>query len=398
MYAARSPMPQRLSVSARRARAGHGSAEAVGLDPASVLFLQRSAGNAAVSALLQRRPGRLLQRGPLRVEPRMIRTEKEIEAQAMPLAEKMGGALHDWKAQAYWGVQNFVNEELEKRIDALRSAGLTTGSFLQSLAGNLIWAAACFIPGAPALAFAVSVYGIGITASASPPSATDPADKGSVSKVAEQVQGYLDKVEEEIRGKDDANLLEMAKKLVLFNEDLSQPELLELFMKQTFPRELLQGGAGGKLIRFNDEAVKKAQKAGLKERFRAFMDVVPLVGTKTEPDTVLGRKLNNGHTLSLVAVSGVGGTGPGSVRYGIGYELKKRQTSLDGRVVAPGEVVIAKWVADEVVSDVLQRADQLKTQLIINALASEVKMGPDAFAADEARKRELTRQGGMRPG
>jgi hypothetical protein len=61
--------------------------------------------------------------------------------------------------------------------------------------------------------------------------------------VAEQVQGYLDKVEEEIRGKNDANLLELAKKLVLFNEDLGQPELLELFMKQTFPPALLQGGA-----------------------------------------------------------------------------------------------------------------------------------------------------------
>jgi hypothetical protein len=75
------------------------------------------------------------------------------------------------------------------------------------------------------------------------------------------------------------------------------------------------------------------------------------------------------------------------------YELKRRQTSLDGRTVAPGEVVIAKWVADEVVNDVLQRARQL-----INATATEVKMGPAAFAADEARKRERTRQGSLRPG
>jgi hypothetical protein len=96
--------------------------------------------------------------------------------------------------------------------------------------------------------------------------------------VAEQVQGYLDKVEEEIRGKNDADLLELAKKLVLFNEDLGQPELLELFMKQTFPPALLQGGARGKLIRFKDEAVKKAQKEALRQRFQAFMEVVPLVG------------------------------------------------------------------------------------------------------------------------
>ena len=67
-----------------------------------------------------------VQRDTLKVPPRQIPRAHEIDERALPLAKKMGDALDHWKNQANWGIQNFVNEELEKRIDKLLSAGLTT--------------------------------------------------------------------------------------------------------------------------------------------------------------------------------------------------------------------------------------------------------------------------------
>ena len=369
-----------------------------------LLLMQRSVGNAAVSAIVQRSlalaPERQLQRDPLRVQPSRIRTSQEIEQQAAPLVEEMVRALDHWKAQAYWGVQNFVNEELEKQIDTLRSQGLSTADFLQSLAGALIWAAACFVPGSAIFTFIVSLQGIAIAAEASPPNQKDPADKGAIAHMAEEVQGYLDAVEREIRGENDSRLLEQAKDLVLFHgEDLSHPELLERFMTSTFARPLLEPGLGGKLIKFNDEAIKKTQKDALKTHLAHFMDVVPLVGTKSEPETVVGRKSGGEYTLSLIAVSGVGGEGPDHIRYGIGYEITPRQTTLEGKVTRLGQVAIAEWVSDDVLHDVLRRESELKLNpIIINAFATEVRFDPVSYRAEQARLREQARQGGLRPG
>jgi hypothetical protein len=381
-------------------------------DPAGLVLMQRSAGNAAVGFMIQRAatasPGRrpvprplaqLVQRAPLRTPTRRIRSTDEIEREARPLADKMGEALDHWKGQAFWGIQNFVNEELEKRIDKLRSAGLSTKSFLQSLAGNVIWAAACFIPGSQLAQFVVSMAGIAVAAGASPPSTSDPADKGAVSGMAEAVQGYLDRIEDELRGPKDSRLLEEAKRLVLFNDGLTQAELLERFLTQSFDKSLLRPGIGGNLTGFNDAAIKKTQKAALVARLEHFMKVVPMVGQKTEPETVVGRKIGGEYTLRLIVVSGVGGEGPEHVRSGIGYVLKPRVEDLHGRVKSLGRVVIAEWIEPDVVNDVLRRQEELKIYpLIVNAFATEVAMGPDEFRADQARQREQNRLGGLRPG
>src|SRR5262245_43877548 len=363
---------------------------------ASLLALQRTSGNRHVQRVLTL----AVQRDKLPEQhPKQIRTTHDIERQALPLAEKMGDALDHWKNQADWGIQNFVNQELEKRIDALRSAGLTTGDFLQGLIGNLIWSAACFIPGSPAIAFIVSVAGIQLTARTSPPSASDPADKGAVSGVAESMQMYLDKVEEAIRGPKDSHLIDQAKNVVLFNPDLGLPALLELLMSSYFDKSMLQAGPEGKLTRLNDEVVKKTQKQALATRFQHFIDAVTAVGTKTEADTVLGRKIGGEYTLSLIAVSGVGGAGAKNTMYGLGYEIKPRKTALDGSVMSLGEVAIAIWIPDDTVNDVLERESQLKIYpLIRNAFATEVKMGPDQFKAHEAELRKQSAQGGLRPG
>ena len=387
-HAARQPAYRRRVSPVEHPHGGGIDEHLIDLDPAGIFYLQRTIGNAAVTSLVQR--------DPVKGGPKKIRTEAEIEAAAKPLVGSMGDALDHWKNQSDWGIQNFVNEELEKRIDKLRSSGLTTGRFLQSLAGNLTWAAACFFPEAPIFAFIVGLTGIGVTAQASPPTATDPADKGAVSKMAEEMQGYLDKVEEAIRGKNDSSLLDRAKDLVLFHDELTQPELLELFITSTFMKEMLIPGVGGKLIRFNDEAVKKAQKEALKTRLQHFMEAVPLVGDETEPETVALQKLGGEYTLRLVEIYEVDKPGRSRhVRWGIGYETRPRETDLQGVTLKPGAVVVAKWISEDVVNDVLQRESDLKMsgQLIIGALPSEVVMGPGEFAAHEEELRQRMRYG-----
>jgi hypothetical protein len=217
--------------------------------------------------------------------------------------------------------------------------------------------------------------------------------------MAEAVQGYLDRIHDEMRGPKDSRLFEEAKRLVLFNPDMTQAELLELFLTKSFDKALLRPGIDGKLTGFNDAAIKKTQKAGLVARLEHFMKVVPMVGEKTEPETVLGRKIGGEYTLRLIAVSGVGGSGPQFTKYGIGYVIKPRVEDLQGRVTSPGRVVVAEWIEPDVVDDVLRRQGELKLfPLIVNAFATEVAMGPDEFRADQARQREQNRLGGLRPG
>jgi hypothetical protein len=51
-----------------------------------------------------------------------------------------------------------------------------------------------------------------------------------------------------------------------------------------------------------------------------------------------------------------------------------------------------------VVSDVLEREARLKVPHIINAFATEVKIDPVGYEAEQARRRERARTGGLRPG
>ena len=341
------------------------------------------------------RSGGQVQRAPLPAPTRAIRSREEIDREAAPLAEKVADRLDHWKNQAYWSVQDFVNEELERRIDALRGKGLTIEAFLQSLLGNLIWAAACFLGDAPMLVFVISSGGIAVAASAQPPSASKPADVGAVSGLAVEVQRSLDRIEKEMRGTDDRNLLKQAEDLILFNPDLSGIELLEVFMTRNFDRSILQTELGGKLTGFDDEKLKDTQKRAIETRFQHFIDVVPLVGSKTEPG------VGGGYTLSLVHILGVGGGDyrlgphleppapdkPENEKWGIGYVIKPRHIS-DGKF-EPGEVAIAKWVEEDTVDAVRNRMDKLKmSPITIEAFATEVSMGPETFKAHEERLRK----------
>lgn len=334
-----------------------------------ILELQRSAGNRAVTQLIGQ-PATTLQRAPgPRVTPRTIPTTEEIDRRAKPIGRAMDDVISSWKEESRWGVQNFVNAELEGKIDEVRSSGLSAGSFLMSLTGNILWAAACFTTGGAA--FGISLLGIAIAAAGSPPGDKKLADKGAISAMAEQVQGYLDTFESGL--KEDA-----AKKvhdLVLFNQELDQVALLERFLTSSFDSGVLKRGPEGRLTRLDPGAVRARQKQALTTRWQHFKETVPLAGKMAGSEyTVDGRSDTSprGGRLRLVLVQ------PGTPtranprpepRWGLGLELW------------PGQFGIAKWVADDVRDDVDRRIREVAgTSLsILIARPEQVTVHPDRF-------------------
>jgi hypothetical protein len=79
------------------------------------------------------------------------------------LEQDMRAILQQWQTGAHSGISQFVTNELSKRIDKLESG--SAKNFLVSLLGNVVWAAAVFVPGGMAVvAFGISLGGIAIAA------------------------------------------------------------------------------------------------------------------------------------------------------------------------------------------------------------------------------------------
>jgi hypothetical protein len=334
-----------------------------------MLRLQRAAGNTAVARLIRRSsaPVVLQRRPPTTV--RTIPTRAEIDERAAPIKRMMKEVVKSWKEESRWGVQNFVNAELEAKIDDVRSSGLTASSFLLSLAGNLIWAAACFTTGGAA--FGISVLGIGIAASGSLPGDKKLSDRGAIAAMAKEVQNYLDQCETGLK----AAIDQRAHELVLFNQDLGQSELLELFIKNSFRPEVLAAGPDGRLTELNPSAVREAQQQELAKRWKHFKETVPLAAKQAGSEyTVDGRSDTSpkGGRLRLILVQG--GLDPATKqqqppRWGLGLELW------------PKKFGIAKWVPDDVRDDVDRRIREVAGNKLppLTAEASQVTVPPDQF-------------------
>lgn len=96
------------------------------------------------------------------------------------------------------------------------------------------------------------------------------------------------------------------------------------------------------------------------------------------------------YTLSLIYISGVGGEKPQDQKWGIGFQIEPRQTDLQGRIIKPGKVAVAKWVEEDNVDAVLHREADLKiSPFFINASAAEVTMGPEAVKAEQEARYKL---------
>ena len=78
--------------------------------------------------------------------PRKIRTTAEIDREAAPLVKDMANARSIIGRNRLIGAYNSLSIwNWRSGIDLLRSKGLTTTAFLETLLGNVIWATACFL-------------------------------------------------------------------------------------------------------------------------------------------------------------------------------------------------------------------------------------------------------------
>jgi hypothetical protein len=111
-----------------------------------VLQVQRRLGNKAVGRLLQRdqgQPGTESGAGPASAQSALV------------LEGAVRDRVKDWRAAADRGLQSFVDNQM---VAKMNEAHLDAHSFLGGLAGNTIWALACFTPGS--IAFLISMAGI----------------------------------------------------------------------------------------------------------------------------------------------------------------------------------------------------------------------------------------------
>ncbi len=145
-------------------------APAVATPSATVLALQRAVGNRTLAREFASR--RLDRRGgPYDLREDAPGTRSPRPATPDNLQSGLEHRLGDWKREAEQGVDNFADAELERTIQDATS--MNVAAFVGALAGNIVWAAACFVVDAPVAAFALSLYGIGIASVAAIPPAPD---------------------------------------------------------------------------------------------------------------------------------------------------------------------------------------------------------------------------------
>jgi hypothetical protein len=132
--------------------------------------------------------------------------------------------LSDWALKARDGVLFFTARLLSERIDELESGSME--SFITGLAGNTLWAATAFLPGAPAMAiFAVSMVGIAIASASSVPSKK--SDQ-TIERIDKLMIGQINAVTDRINSGDEA------KRLFAKSPNLSRFEAIAKYARENF--------------------------------------------------------------------------------------------------------------------------------------------------------------------
>jgi hypothetical protein len=142
------------------------------------------------------------------------------------LEQDMGRTVDEWYQAATDGVFSFVDDELAYQLDELSPSGWH--SFLTTLLGNTIWAAAAFAPHARA-AFAVSMIGIAI---GSMPSIPKQKEESAIKQVRDSSLDYLEGIKDQI----DKGLRTKAARLLIENPGISRYRALSQFVQASFKR------------------------------------------------------------------------------------------------------------------------------------------------------------------
>jgi hypothetical protein len=243
-----------------------------------ILRLQRAAGNRATSSLLQRKTaGNALQRWffpfgwhaptPAVATPTQTSADGGGSADVTNLEQDMRDILEQWKEAAKDGVSQFVTNTMSARLDSLESGSWTT--FISSLIGNTIWAAAAFAPtglGQAVLAFRISMVGIGVAAAPTVPKAS----KSTLPKIQELGVDYINNIFDQLN----EQLRDKATALLKQYPGITRYRALAEFIKASFGPGLYTIPTDRRLIpRLNKSAIRNQFERIATERLDIFMSV-----------------------------------------------------------------------------------------------------------------------------
>ncbi len=220
-------------------------------------YLESTAGNRAAAHVVQREPGARRQQDPNLVPA--------------TIEEAARDRIKDWRIAAGEGLQDFVDSEL---FNAVRAKEADWRGFGMSLAGNLLWATACF--GTGGAAFALSALGIALAAMGTVPSSSAPrtADPAELTKVALRrivvavQEAAYDAIPGVVSGAD-ASWLQDRDKSVEYT-------LLHIFD----PKFLMARNVSGILAEINQPAVSAEFRRQASDHLARYKDQVQPVGSE----------------------------------------------------------------------------------------------------------------------
>lgn len=160
---------------------------------ASLLHLQRAAGNAGVAQMLAD------------VVQRDTPSDQGGRADVTNTEQDMRAMLGQWQWAAGQGISQFVTNSLSGRLDSIESGDWK--SFITGLLGNTIWAATAFTPigWAKSAVFAISMAGIAV-ASPSIPSRSKSAIPALQQQMIDYINAVYDQLDKQLRSKAEALL------------------------------------------------------------------------------------------------------------------------------------------------------------------------------------------------
>lgn len=250
-----------------------------------ILGLQATAGNLAVQRLLQpalpatskRNAAATLQR---KVAVKEAKPGGGPVGRARDIESDMRDVLKDWKAASVEGVNQFVGQVLSERIDKIESGSWK--SYLTSMLGNTIWAAACFLdPAMALLVFGVAMSGIAIGSIPGIPSPT----KSSLPAVEKAMLDYLDTIYLGLNGQ----LPKASDQLAARSKHMSRFEAIAHFIEASFKPEMrYEYKPYGALPQVNQTAIRNEMFHKAMYEFDAAEKVEPAIAASTGDYAKLG--------------------------------------------------------------------------------------------------------------
>lgn len=202
-------------------------------------------------------------------------------ANAGQLEQDMRDVLNDWTEASRGGVDQFIHNVLDQRIENIESGSWT--NFILLLLGSTIWAASVFAIAAPPV-FAISMVGVAIAAVPSVPR----AHRSSLVTVEGMMRDYIDSVYQQLN----AQLPGKSSLVLAAHPGASRYQAVARFIEASFKPEVRNDYTGyTELPQINIRAVRHDMFRKANYEFEAAERVGAAISSATGEYRRLGRPL-----------------------------------------------------------------------------------------------------------